>query len=52
MQVKRIGEYDIRIGVRNLSYGDVLQVERGRGLDEKELFIERCREVNLEWINP
>jgi len=48
-KVQRHEPYQIRIGVRGMSYGGLEGFNEEDG-DEKQLFMARCKALNLEWI--
>jgi hypothetical protein len=47
----RRGPYDIIVGSRGISYGDIMPFEKDEGTEE-DLFIATCLSVNLQWISP
>ncbi len=49
--VKRWKPYQINIGSRGISYGDVYPFESEEG-PEIDVFIQHCESANLEWIDP
>lgn len=50
-KIKRHGEYDIKIGARGISYGDIYPFNKKDGT-EKDIFINSCKAANIEWIQP
>jgi len=49
VKIERRAPFDIYIGVRGICYTDLGAHDREKG-QEREVFTERCKSVNLEWI--
>ena len=52
MRVKRLGEYDIMIGVRGMQFGGVGSYDEAKYQTERNAFIAECTRLSLEWLAP
>jgi len=49
-KIRRFEEYDIQVGARGIEYGSIRTFHKEEGT-EKQLFIQQCQRMNLEWID-
>lgn len=51
VKIRRNKEYDISISARGIQYGGVDRYFKGLQKTERQLFVEDCERMNLEWID-